>query len=141
MPFPYFTAATAAFIGIFQMLLTLNVASARGRFKTGLGDGGHPGLLRRIRVHGNLAENAPLFLILLALVEGTGQWVSVVPIFAAVFVVARLSHMIGLFVSEGANPFRFVGVIATVGLIVALSVMLAITLSRDTQWASALPFR
>ena len=72
--FPYMTAATAALLAVLQMILMLYVATGRGKFKTGLGDGGHPGLIRRIRIHGNLAENAPVFLILLALVETSGQW-------------------------------------------------------------------
>ncbi len=71
--FPAITAATAVLLAVLQMFLMLHVARGRGKYKTGLGDGGHDGLIRRIRIHGNLAENAPLFLILLALVETSGQ--------------------------------------------------------------------
>jgi hypothetical protein len=99
-----------------------------------LGEGTDPMLLRRIRMHGNLAENAPLFLILLALVEMTGQWSAVLPYYAAAFVIARVSHALGLAISSGATPFRFVGVIGTIACDIGLASQLAITLSRDTHW-------
>ena len=139
MMFPYFTAATAVFVAVLQMVLLLTVARGRGAYQTGLGDGGHPGLLRRIRMHGNLAENAPLFLILLALVEASGRAPGVVPYYAAGFVIARLSHVVGLSIGSGANPFRFVGVIGTVIAIVGLAIVLGSMLAHDTHWLSALP--
>jgi uncharacterized membrane protein YecN with MAPEG domain len=137
--FPYITAATAVFVAVFQMILTLYVARGRGKYATGLGDGGHPALLTRMRIHGNLAENAPLFLILLGLVETSGRWTSFVPWYAVAFVVARLCHALGLTMSSGASPFRFLGVIGTVASILGLAALLAITLSHDTHWIPALP--
>lgn len=132
--FPYFTAATAIVVAVLQMVLTLYVARGRGKYKAGLGDGGNPALLKRIRMHGNLAENAPLFLILLALTEATGQWTVLVPWFALAFVIARLSHALGLAISAGPTPFRFVGVIVTFFSILGLAALLVISLSRDTHW-------
>jgi len=136
--FPYFTAATAIFVAVLQMLLVLHVARGRGKFRAGLGDGGSAPLLKRIRIHGNLAENAPLFLILLGLVEMSGQWAPLVPWFAVAFMVFRLSHAIGLSLSAGPTPFRFVGVLGTVFTVLGLAALLATTLSRDTHWISAL---
>jgi uncharacterized membrane protein YecN with MAPEG domain len=138
-PFPYITAATAAFLAVLQMLLVLYVATGRGKYRTGLGDGGNASLLKRIRIHGNLVENAPIFLILLGLTEMSGQWAALVPWFALAFAVFRLSHAIGLMISAGPTPFRFVGVLGTFCAIVGLAVLLAITLSRDTHWMPALP--
>jgi hypothetical protein len=137
--YPYITAATAAILAVFQMILTLYVANGRGKYKTGLGDGGHPGLIRRIRIHGNLAENAPLFLILLALVETSGQWTEFVPILAALFLVARLSHAVGLSISAGPSVFRLIGVLGSMGAVLTLAVLIALTLSRNTQWLAHLP--
>jgi uncharacterized protein len=136
MAFPYFTAAAAAALAVLQMLLLLYTANGRGKYKAGLGDGGNAALLTRIRMHGNLAENAPLFLILLGLVEMSGQWASFVPWIAIAFVVVRLSHAIGLAMSSGITIFRFLGASGTVVLILALAVLLIITLSHDTQWMS-----
>jgi uncharacterized membrane protein YecN with MAPEG domain len=137
--FPHITAATAVVLAVLQMFLTLYVARGRGKYKAGLGDGGSPQLLRRIRIHGNLAENAPLFLILLWLTEASGQWATLVPWVAAAFVIFRLSHALGLAISSGPTPFRFVGVLGTFCSIVGLAALLAITLSRDTHWIPMLP--
>src|SRR5215472_1424510 len=137
--FPHFTAATAAILAVFQMLLALYAASGRGTYKVGLGDGGNPKLLQRIRAHGNLAENAPLFLILLGLTEISGEWSTLVPIFAVAFVVFRLSHALGLLISSGLTPFRFVGVIGSIGAVLGLCALLVRTLARDTHWIPPLP--
>ncbi len=119
--FPYITAATAVFVAVFQMILVLYVARGRGRYKVGLGDGGSAPMLKRVRIHGNFAENAPLFLILLGLVEVSGQWAALVPWFAIAFVVLRLSHAIGLMISSGPTPFRFLGGIGTFFVILGLA--------------------
>jgi len=132
--FPYITAATAIALAVLQMLLMLYTARGRGKYRAGLGDGGNPALLQRIRMHGNLAENAPLFLILLGLTEISGQWSMAVPLFAAAFIVVRLSHALGLSISSGVSLFRFVGVVGTLACILGLAALLAITLSRDTRW-------
>jgi uncharacterized membrane protein YecN with MAPEG domain len=137
--FPYITAATAIFVAVFQMLLLLYTARGRGRYQTGLGEGDSPLLLRRIRMHGNLAENAPLFLILLGLTEISGQWAQLVPWFAIAFVVIRLSHALGLRLSSGLSIFRFVGAVGTVAIVLGLAGLLAITLARDTHWIPILP--
>jgi uncharacterized membrane protein YecN with MAPEG domain len=132
--FPYMTAATAALLAVLQMILMLYVATGRGKFKTGLGDGGHPGLIRRIRIHGNLAENAPVFLILLALVESSGQWPGYVTPFALIFVIARLCHALGLTIGTGPNVFRFVGVMGTLGAMLGLATLIVIMLAKNTSW-------
>jgi len=132
--YPSVTAATAVVLAVLQMLLLLFAANGRGRYRTGLGDGGNEKLLRRIRMHGNLAENAPMFLILLGLAEITGQWPTAIPLFALGFILARLSHALGLAISSGPSPFRFVGVIGTVICDLGLAGLLASRLLHDTSW-------
>ncbi|MGH6872129.1 MAG: MAPEG family protein [Rhizomicrobium sp.] len=134
MGFPYITAATAAVLGTLQMLLMLYTALGRRKFKAGLGDGGNAALLTRMRMHGNLAENVPIFLILLGLVEMTGQWTAQVPWMALAFVAARLLHIAGLAISSGASLFRLVGAVATFAIVLSLAAKLAITLAGDTRW-------
>lgn len=134
MTFPYITAAAAVVLAVLQMFLMLHAARGRGKYQTGLGDGGSEALLKRIRMHGNLAENAPLFLVLLWLVEISAQWTAYVPWIALAFVVARVAHALGLSISSGISVFRFVGVMGTLLSVLALAALLAITLSHDTSW-------
>lgn len=115
MTFPVLTAYTAVFLAFFQMALMLNVGLSRNKTGTSLGDGGDEVLLRKIRRHGNLTENAPIFLILLALLELVGGSTVAVLGLAIVFVVARLSHAIGL--SGGPIATKAVGALGTIASI------------------------
>ncbi len=126
--FPLVTAATAIVLALLQIGLMLYVVFGRYRFATGLGDGGDERLRRRVRMHGNLAENAPLFLILLGLTELTGEWGLAIPAIAASFVICRLAHPIGLIHSSGANPFRVTGAAGTATILICTAVLLAISL-------------
>ncbi len=137
--FPHITAATAIVLAVLQMFLLLRAARGRGQFQTGLGDGGNEKLLQRIRAHGNLAENAPLFLILLGLAEMTGQLGAIAPIYAVIFILGRFSHALGLSISSGVTVFRLFGVLATVGTIIGLSIQLGLMLAHDTSWVPYLP--
>ncbi len=112
--FPTVTALTAGFLIILQMVLMFITASARGKYKQGLGDGGKPQLLARIRSHGNLAENAPIVLIVLGLLETAGANTMALTIGAAAFVIARILHPIGLAINSGSNAPRFIGAVGTV---------------------------
>lgn len=92
MNLPIFAALTGAVLGIFQMILMVTVGNQRRAQKISLGDGGDELMLRRIRRHGNLAENAPLFLVLLAMLEMLGGTTALVQGLGIVFVLARFSH-------------------------------------------------
>lgn len=64
--------------------------------RVSVGDGGHDDLVRAIRAHGNLAENAPFVLLLMALVEWNGLPTWQLHVIGGVFTLARLSHAYGL---------------------------------------------
>ena len=121
---PAVTALTAGVLLIFQMILLL--AAARGRRRAGqaLGDGADAGLLRAVRRHGNLAENAAIFLVGSAMFEmmgGARPWVEGL---CAIFLLGRVSHAIGLSMTNTVNLFRIAGVALTVAADVALAVRL-----------------
>jgi len=128
---PMVTAATAAVLALMQIALMFFAAAGRGKYATGLGDGGHDGLLRRIRMHGNLAENAPLFLILLGLVEMSGKWGWAVLPIAVAFICARVAHIIGLSLTSGASRPRVIGVLGTALTVTALALLLVATVARQ----------
>ena len=135
--FPVVTGLTAAALGILNIILVVYVGTARAKYKVHLGDGGHEALNRRVRMHGNLAENAPIFLILLGLVELTGRYHMTVAIIAPLFVLFRIIHPIGLsaYMSKRPNPFRGIGALGTVICQGVLAVELAIAcLPHIAQW-------
>ena len=75
---------------------------------------------------------------MLGLVEMSGQWAMFVPWIAIAFAVVRVSHALGLSISAGVTPFRFLGAVGTALCILGLAVLLAIGLVRDTHWLGPL---
>lgn len=92
---PLITALTAAVLLFLQLALMLSVGLHRTRLRVGVGSGDDPHLERKIRRHGNLTENAGLFVIGLGLLELLGGSATAVIILAAVFVIGRLAHAVG----------------------------------------------
>jgi len=121
---PLISALTAGILIIMQMALALSVALARRRSRQSLGDGSNKDLLPAIRRHGNLAENAAIFIAGFTLMEMLGGSRIELQILCAVFVLARISHAVGLSMQNTVNPFRIVGIIATIAVGVALGVSL-----------------
>ena len=66
------TLTIAGAAAILHIWLSLRVGRLRRPLKIGVGDGGNEVLLRRMRAHANFAENMPIFLILLGLIELAG---------------------------------------------------------------------
>ncbi len=124
--FPTTTALTCALLGLLQVALTFLVIRVRQGQQISLGDGGDTSLFKRIRMHGNLTENAPMFLLLLVLLELGGSSPGLVRIIGPLFVLIRLSHAYGVseWSSEGGNPFRLVGAGGTLVCLAVLSVAL-----------------
>ena len=121
---PLITALATGVLIILQMLLLFLVVGARRKAGQSLGDGGHPEVLQASRRHGNLAENAALVLLALALFETLGGDRRLVEILAGLFVLARISHAIGLSLKKTVNPLRVVGVLITIGVGLTLGVRL-----------------
>jgi uncharacterized membrane protein YecN with MAPEG domain len=95
------TIVTAAILGMIYMVLTARVAAARIKGKVMLGDDGASGeqpsaLLKAIRAHGNFAEYVPLALILLAAVEALRAPHLLCLALAAMLVLGRVLHPIGI---------------------------------------------
>jgi uncharacterized membrane protein YecN with MAPEG domain len=94
-PVPVTLAAAAACLFI-NIWLGARIAAHRRDFKVSVGDGGHEPLLRRMRAQANFIEHAPFFLILLGGLELSGASRLVLGSLAAIFVVARIAHGIGM---------------------------------------------
>ena len=121
---PIVSAVTAGALILIQMALALLVVLARRKNRQSLGDGGNADVLRAARRHGNLAENAAIFVAgftLLELIRGSS---STLEILCTIFVLGRISHAIGLSLTNTVNPLRVLGIFATVAVGATLGVRL-----------------
>ncbi len=123
---PLVTAFTAGLLLIMQTALLLNVVATRRRVRQSLGDGGHEELTRAVRRHGNLAENAAIFIAGFALLEMIGGTRSGLVTLCATFIAGRIAHAIGLSMKKTFNPVRVAGVALTVLVGVALGCRLMV---------------
>jgi uncharacterized protein len=106
------TLTIAGALALISIWLGLRVSQLRMRLKVSIGDGENPLVRTRMRAHANFSEYAPLFLILLALIElarGSETWLWVA---AILFVLARLAHPFGMD-RPAPNPFRMIGALLT----------------------------
>ncbi len=111
---PIYTALLTAALIILHLVLLFRVIAQRRESKVSLGDGGDEALLRAIRVQGNLLENAPIFLIGLALVELLSGDPMIVVVLGGLFLLSRILHAVGLSMTAGATKGRQIGTIGSV---------------------------
>lgn len=105
------------------LVLTLagRVMARRVSHKIGIGDGGDHEMAKRVRAHANAVEYLPLALLLLGGMELNGYPDTVIHGFGLTLLVSRLLHAWGLSRSSSASPGRFVGILFTLVLMVAMS--------------------
>lgn len=123
MPLPVtaFVAAACALLLLATAILTVR---ARLRAKVAFGDGGVDAITRASRSHGNLAEHAPIVIILLGLLESVRANHMALMTIGAAFLIGRVAHIIGLHTPSvpGQAPLgRQVGVITTWAAMLVLS--------------------
>ena len=116
------TMLAAGVLGLLVVVLGLRVSAARRQFGISLGDGGNPVLEERIRAHGNAVETIPLALILLLLAEQTNGPIWLVIGLAALLVVSRILHPIGIALPAPNAP-RLIGIIGTWSVTGGLALM------------------
>ena len=118
MTFPTIAALTGGLLIMLQSVMMVWAALGRVKHQVALGTGGVEQVEMRVRAHGNLAENAAIFVIALALLELSNMHQTVVLVLAAAFVVARVLHAIGVGVipPTGGNMPRTIGA-TTTGLV------------------------
>jgi uncharacterized protein len=121
---PTASAIYAAVLGLLAAVLTVRVIM--NRVSTGIqaGDGGNARLGQAIRAHANLSEQAPLALLLIALVELLGTPTAWVHALGITLVLARLSNAWGLSHSLGPTQPRQAGAGLTVLVVVIASLLI-----------------
>lgn len=107
------TGIAASTLGLLYIRLSFNVIGYRRSLGVSVGDGGHEDLLRAIRAQANLAEYAPIALILIGCLELNQAPIWLVSILAAVFVIGRLMHPMGMKSADSPLQPRVRGMILT----------------------------
>jgi uncharacterized membrane protein YecN with MAPEG domain len=115
------TAFVAAVCALLLLATAIDTVRQRLRLKA---DHGDAKLISASRAHGNLAEYAPIVIILLGLLETVRANHMALMIIGAIFLVGRVGHIVGLYTPSepGKAPLgRQIGVVATFGTLLALS--------------------
>ncbi len=117
------TAFVAAICALLLLATAIDTVRQRLRLKAAFGDHGDAKLISASRSHGNLAEYAPITIILFGLLETARANHMVLMIIGAIFLIGRVAHVIGLYTPSepGKAPLgRQVGVAATFGTLLIL---------------------
>ena len=100
---PTYSALLGGTLITLQILLMLSVGLFRTVSKKGVGVDGDIKLERLVRRHGNLAENAAIFIIVLALYELFFGQTMLALVTACVFLAARLLHICAFASPSGSH--------------------------------------
>jgi len=125
------TPIYAALLGLMLIGLSINVIKGRRKFGAGLGDADNVEMRRRIRAQANLAEYAPMFIILLGYAEYNHLPYWAVNLLGLAFLAGRVMHAYSVLKAEQydgykltANPvWRIRGMICTFNCIGLLALI------------------
>ncbi len=120
---PTITLLFASLHALLLLALVVPIVRHRRRHRIGIGDGGDTLLQRRMRVQANFVEYVPMALLLLGLLELSGLAPLWTWIFGATLLAGRILHAVGLGASAGVTAGRFLGTLATWGVIAAMAVV------------------
>lgn len=115
MPLPV-TAFVATVCAIMLLITAVDTVRQRLRLKAAFGDAGDPKLISASRSHANLAEHAPIVILLLAMLEMAKAEHMALMAIGALFLFGRASHIVGLYApsTPGKAPLpRQIGVVVT----------------------------
>lgn len=124
MEYPFISASAAFALSIILVILSMRISIMRQKVNVDFGVGGDLLLERAVRAHGNLTESAPLFLILLILLEmRVGDGVLVLSL-GGVYVVGRVIAMLASFAPSQIAAARIVTMLASNLSLLAVGIML-----------------
>lgn len=112
------TPLYAGLIALLYIHLSIRVIKIRRGDRISLGDGGRDDMAYRVRAHANLAEYAPLGLILLGMIELQGAPIWAVHILGLMLLVGRLLHAWAFGQSPQNMPGRVYGMLLTLLMII-----------------------
>ena len=100
-------------IGLLLVILSFRVIFRRRAAGVSIGEGDDKDLRKRIRVHANCTEYAPIGLLLLAMAELQGAPIWVVHALGLMLIGGRISHAYGLGSTPQVIPLRKIGMLLT----------------------------
>ena len=122
------TPIYAALLAILMAVLSTAASVQRGQHNVPLGEGGNTSLSLAVRRFGNLAEYAPMAVLLLALMELQGASAYWLHVFGTALIILRLLHPVVLFENPDAPMWkkagRFIAAAGTALLLVIGSAVL-----------------
>lgn len=121
------TAVAGLLCGLALLATSIDVVVQRERSHTLFGDAGNDRLRRAIRANANLAEHAPVPIILIGLLELAGADAVGLSAIAALFVFGRAANLAGLYRTraDGKPPRgRVIGIFTTWAAVLALCLWL-----------------
>lgn len=118
------TTLYASLLGILYLALTAYVIKGRFKYRIGLGDGGNPDMIQRIRMHGNFVETVPFALLLLFLVEISNFSYALIHILGVALFVGRVLHALGLHRTPYSSIGRTGGMVLTLTMVLLASGLL-----------------
>ena len=98
--------------GLINLWLSFRCGAARGKSKVLHGDGGDVALQRHMRAHSNFVEYTPIALLLILVLDMNEQVGWLLGLTAAVFLIGRVLHAIGM-QADKPSPPRMIGMVAT----------------------------
>ncbi len=122
------TAFYASLLAALYIFLSVRVIGWRRTQRVELGHGEDPQLLRRMRVHANFAEYAPLTLLLMALAESMTAPRPLVHLVGILLVAGRLVHAYGLSQTPHILRYRAGGMMLTLAAL-AIAALMCFTFS------------
>ena len=117
------TAIYASVLALIILALGINVTAHRIKLRISIGDGGHPQMLRMIRLHANAIEYIPIALLLMALYEINGGWHWALHIVGIALVAGRLIQTAGMWANDVAGNGRRIGQLLTWLSLAALALL------------------
>jgi len=118
------TQLYAGLLAIWFLVLSIRVIMGRaGKGGPSLGDGGDSSMLRRIRGHSNFAEYVPITILLIGLLELSGQAKWVIHALGSMLFVGRVMHGYALAFSSQNVFGRSVGIVLTLVVLGIASVL------------------
>lgn len=124
MEYVYLTAYSAFAISIIFVVLSMRASVMRQKVNVDFGTGADENLERAVRAHGNLSESAPIFLILLLLLEMRMGGDVIVFSLGAAYVFGRVVGLLGSFAKQQVVAARIITMMASNLSILVAGIML-----------------